>query len=196
MRQMKRNCVGKVWRPTRKRGVHESHRHGLAQNLREFVWPTMGIVAFGRWMALKLLRQANRPHYVALGAALGVMTGFFPILGTHTLIMAGLCFSLRASFVAAMLGSMIANPWTIGPMWAASFHLGRKILGMGPGSAQAIDHLNGMGWGTILGRLDVLLGHVILPTVVGGIFLGGPLAVLVYVIVYWRLRRRRARSAT
>lgn len=184
--------MGKVWRAWRVRGVHANHRHGAVAHMREFIWPTMGLKAFARWIWLKLVRQANQPHYVALGAALGVITAFFPILGTHLLLVAALCALLRASFVAGMLGTMVANPWTIGPMWAASFHLGRKILGMTPGSDHAIEHLNGMSWSVLMARLDILLDHVIMPTIVGGVVIGGPLAVLVYAVVYWRLRVRRA----
>lgn len=186
----------KPWRPRRKRGVHESKRKGLAANLREYMWPSMGIMAFGRWAGLKLLRQVGRPHYVALGAAIGVMVAFFPVLGTHTLLIGFFCLLLGGSFLAGLVSSMLANPWTIGPMWAASFHLGRRILGMTPGSSHAIEHLNAMSWNGILGRITELMSHVILPTIVGGVVIGGPLAVLVYVLVYWRLRARRVRNAS
>jgi uncharacterized protein (DUF2062 family) len=155
----------------------------------------MGLVAFGRWAALKLVRQSQQPHFVALGVAIGVAVAFFPILGTHMLIIALFCTLLRASFIAALVGSMLANPWTIGPMWAASFHLGRRILGMTPGGEGAIEHLNALGWGAFVERFWELLNHIIMPTIVGGALIGGPLAVGVYVIVYWWLRQRRGKEA-
>ncbi len=155
----------------------------------------MGIVAFGRLSLLKLFRQVNEPGYVARGAAIGVLTAFFPIVGTHTMILAGLSVVLRSSFVAGMLFSMLANPWTIGPMWAGSFHAGQWLLGKPPLSTEALTHMNGLGLHGIIQQLDSLLQNVIFPTVIGGAVIGGPLAVFVYVIVYWQLRRRRARTA-
>ena len=188
--------MAKVWRALRKRGVHVTRRHTRWEHMREYVWPTMGIVAFLRWMMLMILRQANRPHYVALGAAFGIIVAFFPVLGTHTLLLLLLCGVFGGSFVAAMLSSsIISNPWVLGPVWAVSFHLGRRMLGMTPGSAHAVDHLNGMSWGVMVQRLDVLVSHVILPTILGGLLIGGPLAVAVYVLVYWRLRVRRGKGA-
>lgn len=185
----------KPWRPDRQRGVHASHRHGLAAHLREFIWPTIGLVAFGRWIFLKLLRQAHRPHFVALGLAIGVLVAFFPILGTHVILVVVLTTIFRASFISALLGTMLANPWTVGPMWALSFHLGRRMLGMTPGNEHAVEHLNRISWVGLWDRLYVLLDHVILPTVLGGLVIGGPVAVLIYVIVYWWLRKRRGKAA-
>lgn len=184
----------KAWKPQRKRGVAYSKRHGVWANVREFLWPSMGMRALARLMWLKLVRQAGRPHYVALGAALGIAVAFFPILGTHTILLIILCGLLGGSFVASMVSSSIlSNPWVIGPVWAVSFHLGRKILGMGPGGEHAIEHLNRMSWGGIIERLDMVASHVLLPTIVGGAVIGGPLAVAVYGLVYWRLRRRRGK---
>ena len=188
--------MAKVWKPHRRRGVHASRRHGMWAHLHEYVWPSMGMVAFFRWMWLKLLRQTNRPHYVALGAAFGIIVAFFPILGTHTVLLLVLCGVFGGSFVAAMVSSsLLSNPWALGPVWALSFHLGRKVLGMAPGGVHDIEHLNGLSWGAIVQKLDVLLSHVILPTIVGGMLIGGPLAAAVYGMVYWRLRVRRAKGA-
>jgi uncharacterized protein (DUF2062 family) len=183
-----------VWRAYRKRGIHARHRHGLWAKMREFIWPSIGIVAFFRWMGLRLLRQTHKPHYVALGAAIGIMVAFWPIVGTHTALLLVLCSLLGGSFVAAFLTSMLANPWTIGPMWAASFHVGRKFLGMTPGSDRAVEHLNHMSWFELWQKLEGVVTHIIFPTVVGGLVIGGPVAFAVYLLVYWQLRVRRGKK--
>jgi uncharacterized protein len=184
----------KPWRTGRKRGVHASHRHGFGAHMREHVWPSMGLVAFGRWVMLKLLRQADRPHYVALGAAIGIMVAFFPIVGTHTVIIFVLCMLLRASFLAALASSMISNPWTVGPIWAGSFHLGHWLLGAQPSRGMTVEHLNTLSWQQLADHFVVLAEHVLIPTTVGGAVLSAPLAMLGYGCVYWWLRRSRVKD--
>ncbi len=160
-------------------------------HLREFVWPSMGLVAMGRWAVLKLVRQANQPHYVARGAALGIMVSFFPILGTHTLLIAFFGYLFSASFVAAMLTSMLANPWTLPFMWAGSHKVGAVLLGAHMHHMEPV-HLDIFRPETFMQEIPDMLESVILPTMLGGFIVAMPLAALVYALVYWRLRVRRA----
>lgn len=181
----------KPWRVNRQRGVPASHRHGFMAHLREYLLPTMGLRAFGRWAMLKLLRQAHRPHYVALGTAMGVIVSFFPIPGTHTIILILLCAIFRGSIISAVLSSnILANPWTIVPMWVASFHYGRRLLGMPPGSEHAIERLGRISWLGLWQQLQVKVEYVIIPTIVGGWVIGVPLAIAIYILIYYWLRRR------
>lgn len=162
-------------------------------HLREFIWPSIGFVAMCRWAMLKLLRQANSPHYVARGAALGIVVSFFPILGTHTLLIAMLGYLFSASFVAAMLTSMLANPWTLPFMWAGSHKVGALVLGthMHPMPPVHLDIFKPV---TFVHEIPDMLESVILPTMLGGFLLAMPLALLVYAVVYWRLQARRAKQ--
>jgi len=173
------------------RGVPASRRNGLFMHMREFIWPSMGFVAMCRWAMLKLLRQASHPHYVARGAALGVMVSFFPILGTHTLLIAVLGYLFSASFVAAMLTSMLANPWTLPFMWAGSHKVGAVLLGSRLHHGPPL-HLDILHPSTFVQEVPDMLETVILPTMLGGFVIAIPLALLTYMVVFWRLRARRA----
>ncbi len=181
------------WRPHRKRGIPLVKRSGIRNHLREFMWPSMGLVATGRWALLKLLRQNQKPHYVARGAALGVMVSFFPILGTHTLLIGLLGYVFSASFIAAMLLSMLANPWTLPFMWASSYKVGVFMVGV-PMQAAAPVPLDIWQPETVLKDLPNMLETIVWPTMVGGFVLAMPLALMVYVLVYWRLQARRAKQ--
>jgi uncharacterized protein len=168
-------------------------RSGMMSHLREFIWPSMGLVATGRWALLKLLRQTNKPHYVARGAALGVVVSFFPILGTHTLLIGVLGYVFSASFVAAMLFSMLANPWTLPFMWASSHKLGVVLVGA---HAQVAAPVTLDIWKpeTLVQDIPNMLETILWPTMVGGFVIAMPLALFVYVLVYWRLQARRAKQ--
>jgi hypothetical protein len=180
-----------VWREGRRRGVHKTKRIGFLPHVREYLWPSMGMRAFLRWTWLGLLRQAGKPHYVAMGFACGVWTAFFPLLGTHILVVALLCWVLGASFVAALAGTMIGNPWTYGPIWASSFRLGAKILHLPKGTAHAA--LHEMHWRTLGADFSTLFHDVIWPTLLGGMIIGLPVAVFFYFVVYWQITLWRER---
>lgn len=183
------------WRVGRKRGLHLRKRHGFLAHSREYIWPSMGLRAFVRWLMLKLLRQADRPHYVALGVAIGVMVGFSPVIGTHTLLILAFCVVLRASFLAGLTGSMISNPWTVGPILAGSFKIGHWILGATPAQGLTVEHLNTLSWGQMADHFVLLAEHIIVPMIVGGLVLSAPIALIAYISVYWWLRCRRDRDA-
>lgn len=184
---------GQPWKPHRKRGLPHAQRTSLWERVREYIWPSMGLSAFLRWMWVGLLRQAGRPHYVALGFACGAWVSFFPILGTHILIVALLCWLLRGSFIAGLAGTMVGNPWTYGPIWASGYQLGADILHLPKGSAMgAFEDLH---WTTVREDFSELFSDVLLPTMVGGAILGLLMAVVCYFLVYWQVtlwRKRRA----
>jgi hypothetical protein len=176
------------WRPHRKRGVHANRRRSRTAHVREYLWPSMGPRAFVRWLLLGLRRQAERPHYVALGFACGVWTAFFPLLGTHLVVLALLCWVLRASVIAGLAGTVVGNPWTYGLIWASSYRMGRWLLHIPPGQGRATDALHDLHWHTLLHDIS-LVGHdVIWPTMLGGMVLGLPVAALFYGLVYWQVR--------
>lgn len=161
----------------------------------EYLWPSMGLRRWLRWVALSLLRQAHKPHAVALGVAIGVWTAFFPILGTHMIIAAFFCWLLGANFLAAVLGTWFGNPWSYPLMWAFSHHLGRKLLGLPP-VHHAFHHPPVVDVAYLVQNLEVVTKQFLWPTAVGGALLGLPFAFAFYLIVLWQLqlwRRRRGR---
>src|SRR5213593_74379 len=75
-----------------------------------------------------LLGREEPPERVAAAIALGIGVGFSPFLGIHFLIAIGLAFLFRLNRIDALLGQFVGNPWTLPPVYAAGYALGRKLL--------------------------------------------------------------------
>jgi hypothetical protein len=82
----------------------------------------------GKVLLLDLLGREEPPERVAAALALGIGVGFSPFMGVHFLIAIGLAFLLRVNRIDALLGSLVGNPWTLPPVYAAGYALGRQIL--------------------------------------------------------------------
>ncbi|MGH9369884.1 MAG: DUF2062 domain-containing protein [Thermoanaerobaculia bacterium] len=84
-----------------------------------------------RWRVLVAdwLGREEPPERVAAAIALGVGVGFSPFVGFHILLALGLAFLFRLNRLDALLGQFIGNPWTIPPVFAIGYRLGRAILG-------------------------------------------------------------------
>ena len=80
-------------------------------------------------MLADLLGREESPERVAAAIALGIGVGFSPFLGIHFLIAIGLAFLFRLNRIDALLGQFVGNPWTLPPVYAAGYALGRKLLG-------------------------------------------------------------------
>jgi hypothetical protein len=79
-------------------------------------------------LLLDLLGREEPPERVAAAIALGIGVGFSPFIGIHFLIAIGLAFLLRLNRFDALLGQFAGNPWTLPPVFAAGYALGRKLL--------------------------------------------------------------------
>jgi uncharacterized protein len=79
-------------------------------------------------MLADLLGREEPPERVAAAIALGIGVGFSPFLGIHFLIAIGLAFLFRLNRIDALLGQFVGNPWTLPPVYAAGYALGRKLL--------------------------------------------------------------------
>lgn len=184
---------------TRRRGVPRAHRKGI-EVWREYVWPSMGIRAWLKWVGLTLVRQAEDAHSVALGVAIGVFVCFIPILGTHTVIAFVLCLLTGGSFLAALAGTLLGNPWTYGVMWWGSYELGYRILGAAglAGPRVNIHKLleGNVGLAALWADAEQLIEHVVIPALLGSVIIGVPTAACMYVLVLWQVRRWRQRRAT
>jgi uncharacterized protein len=83
-----------------------------------------------RWrvLLLDLLGREEPPERVAAAIALGIGVGFSPFMGIHFLIAIGLAFLFRLNRIDALLGTFVGNPWTLPPVYAAGYALGRQLL--------------------------------------------------------------------
>src|SRR5262252_2885340 len=79
-----------------------------------------------RWLGA-LLHIDDTPERTAAAFALGVMFGFSPLLGFHTLLAIIFAFLLNLHRVAVLLGAYSNLPWVIGPYYAFATMVGAKV---------------------------------------------------------------------
>jgi len=143
----------------------------------------------------RVMRLSASPHAIAAGVAAGIFASFTPFVGFHFFLSFVVAFLVAGNMLAAALGTAVGNPLTFPFIWAASFEVGRKVLG---GHAPSSEHLAqaDMSAGLLSQSFDKLW-PVIVPMVVGGAVLGLVTGLIAYVITryavaaYQRARRNR-----
>ena len=84
----------------------------------------MGWVRLATYLKHRVLRLSDTPRNIALGLAIGAGVSFSPLMFTHFIQGAIIAFVLRANIPAALIGTIIGNPWTFPVIWWASITLG------------------------------------------------------------------------
>ena len=82
---------------------------------------------------LKLASLKGSSRNISLSFAIGVLIGFSPFFGLHTIIGISLCFLTRLSKPALLTGLFVNLPWITVPYYAFATWLGTLILRM-PGT--------------------------------------------------------------
>jgi uncharacterized protein (DUF2062 family) len=158
--------------------------------LRTALWPTVSLSRSAQYFQKRVMRLAGSPHTVALGVAIGVAVAFTPFLGFHIIIALPIAWLLGANLVAAALGTAIANPITIPFIWAATYRLGRLVVG-GPVRVSRT--------GDVPANLAEKSLHaiwpVIKPMLVGSIPVGLAAGIVAYLMVLGATRGFRAMRA-
>lgn len=183
----------------RKRGVHRRKRMGWQQEIRENVWPSMGMQAWLRWVLLKLQREAEDPHKIAGGTALGMWINFVPIPGLGAASSIFLAWLFRLNIVGAFVGQLPGNPWTFPFFWWGSYVIGRQVMPLSDdrGFKNLMANFN---FDYVTSNFNDLLLDVWLPMFVGGQIIGIPVTLLTYWLVhkqvrlFWEHRRERQRT--
>ncbi|MDX2222266.1 MAG: DUF2062 domain-containing protein [Rhodospirillaceae bacterium] len=104
----------------------------LFDRLRQWLWPRTG---WGRAVSYywhRLQRIPGTPASIAAGFACGVAVSFTPLVGLHLLLGFGIAWALRASLLAAAIGTLVVNPWTAPVVWFSTYYTGTLLL---PGEA-------------------------------------------------------------
>ena len=125
-----------------------------------------------RFYIKKLLELKDKPDETAKGLALGVFIGFLPINGFQVLVAVTIAAVTRVSKIAAAIGTHVTNPWTTIPILILDYYVGCFLLGIHP----HLPHVNFSSLTSILSAGK----SIILPMLVGGVFLGLIFSVLSY----------------
>lgn len=100
----------------------------LFQHARELFWPTMGWSRAFRYVKLRVVRMSDSTHRIAAGFAVGASVAFTPIIGTHFIQAALIAWIFRLNLLAALIGTWVANPWTIPFIWWGSIKFGAFLF--------------------------------------------------------------------
>jgi hypothetical protein len=166
------------------------HPISLWRRLQHWLWPHMGWRRLGVYLVKRLTRLPGTPHSIAAGFACGTAISFTPFMGLHAVLSVLLSFVVRGNYLAAMVGTLVGNPWTLPLIWVASAKLGHVLLGGAPPPSEALQEPE-------LRSLFHELGALIWPMTVGGVPLGALAGLAVYfplvrmVAAYQTARRHR-----
>jgi uncharacterized protein len=82
-----------------------------------------------RYFYLRLFKLRGKPRDIALGWAVGVFAGCFPLFGLQMMFAIILATLFRCHKLAAIAGTWISNPITYVPLFVFNFKLGKFLLG-------------------------------------------------------------------
>jgi uncharacterized protein len=168
----------------------------LRERLRRWLWPHIGWRRMGTYVVKRTTRLSGTPHSIAAGVACGVAISFTPFLGFHVISAFLLCLVVRGNYLAAVIGTLVGNPWTLPFLLLASYHLGHALLG---GPAAPIESFQHWNLATFFDQVEA----VFWPMAVGSFPLGlvaglatyFPLVRIVAAYQEARARRRQSRRA-
>ncbi|MEA2778753.1 MAG: uncharacterized protein QOK29_297 [Rhodospirillaceae bacterium] len=152
------------------------HKQPLTRRLREFFWPSIGFRRSTRYLMHRIGRMPGTPTSIAVGFACGVAIAFTPFVGFHLAIAALIAWAVRGSPLAAAIGTLVGNPWTIPLILIGIYHLGAWILG-----AQSHHHLPHHVGFSYMARHPF---QVLLPMTVGSV----PVAIAAWIVSFFTAR--------
>ncbi|TAL00465.1 MAG: DUF2062 domain-containing protein [Rhodospirillaceae bacterium] len=102
----------------------------LSARLRNLVWPSMGPRRTASYVWHRLQRIPGTSSSIAAGFAIGVAVAMSPIIGTHMILAMALSWLVGGNIVAAIIGTLMVNPWTAPPIWFTTYYIGRFMQGL------------------------------------------------------------------
>ena len=139
-----------------------------------------------------LLVLSDSPKRIATSYSAGILLGFSPLLGLHTILGVAIAHVFRLNKPAVLLGVWSNLPWIFVPYYATATWLGMKILGT-PGI-----HPPEIGLQELMAReFWIWLAdqwHLLVPAFVGSGILCLLLAVVAYPVVLMALRTYERRA--
>ncbi len=110
------------------------HRVRWPSRLLSWVWPRGGMVRAGRYLLRRMQRIPGTPHRLAIGFSCGAALSMTPFIGLHGVGAIVLSWALGGSWVTALIGTAIGNPWTFPLIWIVIYQTGAILV---PGVAAA-----------------------------------------------------------
>jgi uncharacterized protein (DUF2062 family) len=145
-----------------------------------------------RGLIRQLLHVDDAPERTALAYAIGVLLGFSPFLGLHTIGGIAIAFLFRLNRVAVLLGAWMNLPWWIVPYYTVATAVGMKVIGFrfDPGLLGAIFR-SGMDegflrmefWNRLASQSGLLLSFGF-----GSMLLAVPLSLIAYPLCLYGIR--------
>lgn len=161
------------------------------QRLRSWLWPSMPLGRVGQYYNFRVRRLPGSSYSIAVGFASGVAVSLTPCFGGHIILALAFTWLLRGSYLAAMLGTLVGNPWVTPPILFFDYYLGCHLLGI-PLLQVKLHHLS-------VGYIMHHFSEILLPMLAGGLVFGvvGGFATfgLVYLMVGTYRRKRIDRLA-
>ena len=126
----------------------------------------------------RLARLPGTPHSIAAGFAAGAAISFTPFLGLHIAMACVIVYLTRGNYLAAVIGTVVGNPWTFPLFFALTGAVGSAIIG-----GDAAVEIPVWDWDAIISSpIDYFSKFlpVVFPLIVGGI----PVAIAVWFLTY------------
>jgi hypothetical protein len=161
-------------------------KSSLVQRVRVAVWPRVSWSRSAQYFKQRVVRLSGSPHAIALGVAIGSGVSFTPFLGFHIVLGIVIALLVGGNLLATALGTAFGNPLTFPLIWAATYRLGKAMLGAPPiHGEENIPH-------NLAVRSFDALWPIVKPMTVGAIPLGLVAGVVMYVLTYQAIRAFRA----
>lgn len=167
------------------------HKPNFLSNLRSWVWPKTGWKRAGLYVWHRLARLPGTPHSIAAGFASGAAISFTPFLGLHIILACAVVYLVRGNYLAAVIGTIVGNPWTFPIFFALTGTIGTAIIG-----GDAVAEIPVWDWDAIfMSPVDYFSKFlpVVFPLIIGGIPVATTVWFLVYLVFKELVTRYRAR---
>lgn len=156
----------------------------------ERIW--VRLARLSRYSYLRIVRIKAPAESIALGLALGVFAGALPFLSLQMVIAVSLALLLRASIIAAALGTWWSNPFNWAIVFPLFYMLGKVFVPLDITPLSIVEFIH-------LPFLELLQRgwQWLLITTLGGVIAGIPLSVATYFLtlravkIYHNRRARR-----
>jgi len=130
----------------------------------------------------KILLLDAPPNRIAAAAAVGVIVGFSPYIGFHTVLAIGFSFIFNLPLYPLIVGAYITNPLTFIPVYTLCYKFGEFITGR---TAEMPVNFSDMSLTTILTTAK----SFIFPFFVGAHLLGLILGAITYILSYYLVKK-------